>query len=910
VHLSVIRRHCFTYPMLAAAYAISGKLGLLLAVPPGYASPIFPPAGIAVGAVLIGGRLTLPWVFLGSFFLNVWIGSSIERPLTSLAAAIIIGLSSMLQAAAGGAVLRRAVGCPTALDNGRDLSRFLLLSPVCCLTSATLSLSGLWAVDVVRGPDVLTSWVSWWIGDTLGVLVVLPLMLVAVGQPRDLWRPRAIPVALPMLLLFALFVTIYVRVSKWEHDEALLDFRRLSQEVVDQIRSGLEAQEIFLEQLERSFSGPAPVSRTDFGHLVHSLLQRFATIQAVKWAPRIDPPRREAFEAAQQGDLPGFRIREIDPSRLRHQAKEREQSYPVTYVEPLKGNERIVGFDLASETGRRAAIDLTLRTGTVAVTSPIRLVQEQGEQLGILLIRAVRGGPNGPGLVAVALRMGTFMDGLLAPVNTMLQARLIDLEAGKALYSGFAATPADASHQQVFVFGGRRYAVQTVPTATYDEQHRRWDSWAVLVAGVFSTGLLGASLMLATGYTRRIEIEVGERTKDLAAMNQRLKMEIKERRHAEAALRQAQRMEAIGQLTGGVAHDFNNLLTVVGGNAELLHENAPTDTVRRQASAIMLAAERGARLTRQLLAFSRSQTEQAEPTDLQQRTREIADMLSRSLRADIEVAVEVSPDLWPVAIDPAEFELALLNVAVNARDAMPNGGCFRVNARNVSVGSGDPTYQGLLADFIAVTMSDTGTGMEADVQGRAFEPYFTTKEAGSGSGLGLFQVYGFAKQSGGTATIESAPGKGTSITLFLPRATAHPITASIVAPHVALSPATARILFVEDDIAVAQVTAELLRDIGYEAVEAHRGDEALVAIESDPTINLVLSDIVMPGMNGLELARTLRLRHPELPVLLATGYSQYSASLHNEGFPLVAKPYRREVLVAAISGALGRVRPA
>ena len=179
----------------------------------------------------------------------------------------------MLQAAIGGTVLRRAVGYPAPLDNGRDLSRFLFLSPVSCLTSATLSLGGLSALGVVLLPDLVTSWVSWWIGDTLGVLVVLPLMFVIAGEPRSLWRSRAGPVALPMLLFFALFVAIFVRVSTWEHDEALLEFRLLSQEIDDKIHAGLAEQEIFLEQLERSFSRPAPLSRADFQHLAKNLLR-------------------------------------------------------------------------------------------------------------------------------------------------------------------------------------------------------------------------------------------------------------------------------------------------------------------------------------------------------------------------------------------------------------------------------------------------------------------------------------------------------------------------------------------------------------------------------------------------------------------------------------------------------------
>lgn len=225
-----IVKSVFAYPLLTVVYTLSGKLGLMLAVPPGYASPIFPTAGIAITATLIRGGATLPWIFLGSLLLNLWAGYLINPELgaTCLAAAIIIAAASTLQAAIGGAILRRAIGYPAPLDNGRDISRFLLLSPVSCLTSATLSLAGLSVLGVVARPDLATSWISWWIGDTLGVLVVLPLMLVVAGEPRTLWRSRALPVAVPMLLFCALFTAIFVRVSKWEHDEGLLDFRLLS----------------------------------------------------------------------------------------------------------------------------------------------------------------------------------------------------------------------------------------------------------------------------------------------------------------------------------------------------------------------------------------------------------------------------------------------------------------------------------------------------------------------------------------------------------------------------------------------------------------------------------------------------------------------------------------------------------
>jgi signal transduction histidine kinase/CheY-like chemotaxis protein/integral membrane sensor domain MASE1 len=902
----------FAYPLLTVVYMLSGKLGLMLAVPPGYASPIFPAAGIAVAATLIRGWVTLPWILLGSLLLNLWAGYLIDPELgaTCVAAAIIIAAASTLQAAVGGAILRRAIGYPAPLDNGRDVSRFLLLSPISCLTSTTLSLAGLSALGVVARPDLATSWISWWIGDTLGVLVVLPLMLVVAGEPRNLWRSRALPVAVPMLLFCALFTAIFVRVSKWEHDEGLLDFRLLSRQVVDEVRTGLEEEDVFLEQLERSFTGPAPLSRSDFRHLAQNLLQRVPTIQAVKWAPRIDLAHRAAFEATQRTDVPGFEIREVDSIGRSHRAGARALYYPVTYVEPVAGNESALGFDLASDRDRAIATEAAVETGAVAATAPIRVAKKQGQQTGMLLIFAVRDGPNGPGVLVVALQIGTFMKELLAPVKAMIGVKLVDLDGKLPLFVSSPSMPGETFYDERFAFGGRRYDVQTAPTPSYLARHRRWQSWGVLVVGVFSTGLLGALLMLGTGYARRIETVVDQRMRDLEATNRRLKIEVKEREQAEAALHQAQRMEAIGQLTGGVAHDFNNLLTVVTGNAELLCENAPSDAVLRRASAIVRAAERGKRLTRQLLAFSRRQNLRPEPVDLRQRTREIADMLSRSLRTDIEVTVDLPKQLWPVAIDPAEFELALLNIGVNARDAMPEGGRLRVTAGNVTYRSGTLESDGLTGDFVAVTLSDTGTGMSPDVLAQAFEPYFTTKEAGLGSGLGLSQVYGFAKQSGGTATINSTRGEGTAVKLLLPRAIAAavpPVPLSEAEPTA--ETASARILFVEDDAGVAEVTAELLEAIGYRPVEASDGDGALAALDGDPTIELVLSDIVMPGrMSGLELARILRKRRPELPVLLATGYSQYVSPTAEEGFVLVEKPYRRDVLGALIRKALERSR--
>jgi signal transduction histidine kinase/ActR/RegA family two-component response regulator len=905
--MGAARTPLLAYPLLTIAYVISGKLGLLLAVPPGYASPIFPPAGVAMAAMLIWGWTTLPWVFLGSLLLNFWVGDALGKGLDQIiVAAVGIGAASALQAAIGGTALRRLIGYPAALDTGRAVARFLLVSPHCCLVSATLSLGWLFALGIVGRAEFATNLVSWWIGDTLGVLVALPLMFVIAGEPRPLWRSRALPVALPMLLFFALFVAIFARVNASERDEALLDFRLLSREVVDKVRMALSEQEVLLEQLNRSFTGSKPLSRADFHHLVGGLLLRFPTIQSVEWAPRVEGTQRAAFEAAQQSEIPGYEIRADGGTIGPQRESDRLFYYPVTYVEPIKGNEAAVGLDLNTDADRSPAVEGAVGSGMVKATPPLRLARGDRQQSIVRLVFAVPGGPDGAGVLVIAVRMGTLMNGLLAPVKEMLAVELVDRAGAPPIYGASASRRRWAGYEESFDFGGRHYDVESEPTSIYFEQHRSWQSWGVLVAGVLSTGLLGALLMLGTGYARRIEQDVEARTSDLAAVNQRLQIEVEERRQAEAALRQAQRMEAIGQLTGGIAHDFNNLLTVVRGNAELVRDNAADEATHRRAAAIARAAERGERLTRQLLAFSRPQTPPLGPVDLRQRTHEIGDMLAQTLRTDIAVDIAMPPDLWPVAIDPAEFDLALLNIAVNARDAMPEGGHFRVAARNATFVEGVPQSAGLCGDFVAVSLSDTGTGMAPDVQARAFEPYFTTKGAGAGSGLGLSQVYGFAKQSGGAATLESTPGKGTSVTLFLPRAPATPVAAqTLVATEPAAAEASARILFVEDDPEVADATAELLQDIGYWPIEAHDADAALEALDRDPTIALVLSDIVMPGrLNGLELARTLRQHRPELPVLLATGYSQYVSAAVSDGFGLVEKPYRRASLAASIRAAI------
>jgi PAS domain S-box-containing protein len=377
--------------------------------------------------------------------------------------------------------------------------------------------------------------------------------------------------------------------------------------------------------------------------------------------------------------------------------------------------------------------------------------------------------------------------------------------------------------------------------------------------------------------------------------------DITEREQLEAQLRQAQKMEAVGQLTGGVAHDFNNLLAVIGGNAELARRR-PGGNTARQMDNILRATERGVALTRQLLSFSRRHVGTPQIIDLRAEMQRMAEMLRPSLRGDIELHIDVADDLWPVEVDTAELEMALLNVAVNARDAMPQGGLFAIDVRN-ALGA----VHTLACDHVAIALRDTGIGIPSELIGKVFDPFFTTKEPGEGTGLGLSQVYGFAQQSGGAVGLHTVPGDGTTITIRLPRSR-KPLSATPdddVGSH-ALS-VNARILLVEDNPQVADVTTQMLKAMGFEVELVDRARKALGRLEQGGGIDLMLTDVVLPdGLNGIDLATQVRGLFPTLPIVVISGYNDAAVP---EGFsiPMLRKPVPYGELQRAICAALEAV---
>lgn len=379
---------------------------------------------------------------------------------------------------------------------------------------------------------------------------------------------------------------------------------------------------------------------------------------------------------------------------------------------------------------------------------------------------------------------------------------------------------------------------------------------------------------------------------------------------AQEALRHAQKMEAVGQLTGGVAHDFNNLLTIIKSSTDLLKRPGITEERRqRYIGAIAETVDRAAKLTSQLLAFARRQSLKPEVFDVAERLRAIDDMLQTVVGGRVRVITELPNEACLVKADVAQFETAVVNMAVNARDAMDGEGQLIIRVETAST---MPVIRGQFPSagrFVAVSLTDTGVGISADQMPSIFEPFFTTKPVGKGTGLGLSQVFGFAKQSGGDIAVDSEEARGTTFTLFLPASEAKPSAVAAAGTH-NINPIEQghgkRILVVEDNLEVGRFSTQILVDLGYETIWAVNGDEALQQLAMSPNFDAVFSDVVMPGMSGIELGHHVRRLYPDLPVILTSGYSNVLAEEGRHGFELLQKPYAVDDLSRLIGRVLNR----
>jgi PAS domain S-box-containing protein len=413
-----------------------------------------------------------------------------------------------------------------------------------------------------------------------------------------------------------------------------------------------------------------------------------------------------------------------------------------------------------------------------------------------------------------------------------------------------------------------------------------------------------------------LEERVAARTQQLAESNQRLQNEMFERERAEDALRHAQKMEAVGQLTGGIAHDFNNMLTGIIGSLDLMQRyiaEGRTEEIGRFTEAAVSSANRAAALTHRLLAFSRRQSLDRKPLNANDLIHSLEDLLRRTKGDHIELMLQLTEDAWPVSTDVSQLENALLNLVINARDAMPDGGELRIETANVFLDSSDiNTLEPVKAgDYLMIAVNDNGTGMTPKVLAKAFDPFFTTKPIGQGTGLGLSMIYGFAQQSGGHVSLFSLPGQGTSVRLYLPRLHAME-QEDVLQPIISEAPpaiAGETVVLVEDDPAVRMLVLNLLKELGYHAHEAEDAKSALPLLESGMRVDLLVTDVGLPGMNGRQLAEIARQHRPGLKVLFMTGYAQMAAERQGfleEGMDMVAKPFSIDLLAHKIRTMIGQ----
>jgi signal transduction histidine kinase/CheY-like chemotaxis protein len=471
---------------------------------------------------------------------------------------------------------------------------------------------------------------------------------------------------------------------------------------------------------------------------------------------------------------------------------------------------------------------------------------------------------------------------------------------------------ADAERQEL-----RRSMLRTQFFSAEADRLTDYLSWLGLVVGLGAIGLGFLAIqvlrenILARREAETLEYAVAMRTQELSAANEALKAEAEEREAAEAQLRQVQKMEAVGQLTGGIAHDFNNMLAVVVGGLDLAQRrlNGPKREVLLHLNNAMEGATRAAALTRRLLSFARSEPLLPARVDPAELVGGMSELLDRTLGERVRVEVRSASGAWPIFVDPHQLENAVLNLAVNARDAMDGDGLVTILTENVTVVANE-VGDIRAGDYVRISVKDTGCGMTAEVLERAFEPFFTTKAVGKGTGLGLSQIFGFAHQSGGEVGIESAVGVGTTVSIYLPKTQ---VEAAEVRMHPAMqhrqdseaSVPGARILLVEDDPRVRAATVGALEDLDYEPVSCSSGAEAIALFERQE-FDLVISDVIMPEMTGPELVRELKARRPQIAILFVTGFVGEGEGEDMVGHELLRKPFTVTALATAVYNALRR----
>lgn len=765
--------------VIAAANFAGGRLGLLLAIPPGYATAIFPPAGIALACVLLYGYRVWPGVWLGSFCINLSVavsGLDVAALLQAAPVAAGIAAGSSLQAVVGAWSVRRVVGFPHALDSERAVAVFLGLGgPVSCLIAPLVGVATLWWAGVLPAADALESARTWWIGDVIGVFIFTPLVLIAFAKPRAVWRRRWLPVALPLVLLVVAIVSLFLRVSAWEQERIESAFAERAEDLATNLMRSIDSYMGLLYALDGLYAASAPVDREEFRAFAEHLRVRSPGLQALGWVPRVAGAERDNFEAmARREGYAGFQITELDGRGEQTPAAPRAAYFPAYYLAPEASNEIALGFDLGSEPNRAEALARARDTGELATSGRIVLVQDTERRAAVLVAYPIYSSRLRPvtvdqrraqleGFVAAVFRLDDLVATVFQGVSRQqIALRLDDYSGGlegRELYrSGGAGAPGPSWLQQSFAYTrhGRSWRLTCSATPAYLAGETTWQPLAALAIGLLFTSLLTAFLLVVTGRGARIESLVAERTGELAQVNAQL----------------AGNNAEVQRFYHTLAHELKTPLTAAREFVAIVLDGIAGPVGAEQREYLGIARESCDQMTRllnDLLDSARLETGKfsldRQPAAIDEVAGQVvAELASLARDRGIHVRQAIPPGLPSVLIDRQRIAQVLVNLLNNALKFTDAGGRITVRA------SADPERP----EYVRVAVADTGRGIAAADLEAVFERLYQVRESdvttAGGLGLGLSLCRGIVRQHGGEIWAESKLGVGSTFFFTLPMA--------------------------------------------------------------------------------------------------------------------------------------------
>ena len=778
---------------LALLYYLMGRLGLLLAIPPGYATAVWPPSGIALAGLLLYGDRVWPGVFAGSLALNVWTSLDPSDPSStfrSLLIAISIAAGSTFQALLGRRLVRRISSDPTSKPwEGGRVAAIALSAPIACVAAASVGATTLALARAITLASYPYSWVTWYVGDTIGVVVFTPILLLWAAPRALVPLKKRLAVSAPLAVTFTLVVLLFMRVNAMERRQIGMEFERRSGQLTQTLQQGIDRTIEGFREVGNYYDGLPRVDATKFRVFTREVLARHPEFQQISWDVRVPHAGRPALESElrREGQIPG-RITELDSGSRLVPSAARKEYVVVRYIEPFDMNRGALGYDVESARLRREALSRARTTGETTCTPPIRLVQGYATQAecmvflpvfwkhGRLSIRRV-GAEDFAGVIAGVLRVRDLAESLLRKIRppgiTVMITAPHGLGGARRLYpepshepgirgANARAAPGATDRPGLISAGalnvaGHLWRVDYAMTEEYLVAHRSWQAWGVLAAGMMFTGLLGAYILSLLGQSATVERLVALRTVELHKANQ-------ETKSAQLRLVQAAKLESVGRLAAGVAHEVKNPLAVILFALDYLKESVDSSdpNVATALTDARDAVVRADAVIRALLDFSTGADLTPSVQDVNGVVRKALLLVHHAItRSHVAVTEDLAEGLPPAMLDRAKFEQVLVNLLINAIDAMPDGGRLTVRTRLEPMREADakgPLRAG--TSTIVVEIEDTGAGIPEGALAKLFDPFFTTKPPGKGTGLGLAVCKSIVSLHGGTIAITNKEGGG------------------------------------------------------------------------------------------------------------------------------------------------------